>query len=265
MSAPGHWTVFERDEVGSTQDEVRELLRQGLTPPLAVRAETQAAGRGRRGHRWESPRGGLWLSVALSVPPPADPFLGLLAAAAALDSVAETLPGGARERLALRWPNDLVIRGRKWGGVIGEVEAGNGTELRLVLGIGLNLRVPADELPRTDPPALPTTSILAEFGQSPSPALTLPRILSHLDTRLAADRSEGGRGQSLAALCAMLETLGRPVRWREGDRRGEGVATGLAPDGGLEVEVLGPPGTAPAPRRILRAAEIEHLRDRDEE
>jgi BirA family biotin operon repressor/biotin-[acetyl-CoA-carboxylase] ligase len=262
MDVPAGWMRIERDEVDSTQELARELLRGGATAPLAVVARTQRAGRGRRGRRWESPAGGLWLSAALPVRPPADPFLGLLAALAAQEAVGAALDPEERAQLSLLWPNDLVIGDRKWGGVLGEVETAPSGGLWLIIGIGLDLAVPAEKLPRTAPPALRATSILVEFGRSPSPVQVLPRILSRLEERLALDRSPGGRERSVGEVAAALSTLGRRVRWREGDRTGEGRAIGLAADGGLAVEIDDPGSFAPdGPLlRILRAGEIEHLR-----
>ena len=105
---PG-WEVHELDTVASTQDEVRRLLREGSAPPVAVSARIQQAGRGRRGHAWASPPGGLWFSFAISCPVPADPFLGLLVAASALAAVRETLSPEEAAQLALKWPNDLIV------------------------------------------------------------------------------------------------------------------------------------------------------------
>lgn len=280
---PGAHTfaVHERDAVTSTQDEARALLRAGALPPLAVRARVQSAGRGRRGRGWESPEGGLWLSVVLGVPPPADPILGLIAALAALEAVGSCVSTRDAARLRLKWPNDLVIEGdgadgaggavgeRKWGGVLGELEtsplsSAGAPGLRLLLGLGLDLAVPAAELPRVEPPALPATSILAEFGRSPSPEEVLPLILSRLEARLALDRAPGGRARTVAAVAAATSTLGQPIQWQEGGRTRTGRALALAPDGGLEVEADPPAGTLPesAGRRVLRGGEIEVLRAR---
>jgi len=269
--------LFERDELSSTQDEAKRLLRAGERPPFAVRARVQSAGRGRRGREWASPPGGLWLSVVLPIAPPADPFLGLLAALSALEAVRAMLPPDAAARLLLKWPNDLVLSRlagddeRKWGGVLGELESAAAPGISgdppppgpiLIAGLGLDLAVAAGALPRIDPPGLPATSILAEFGRSPSPEEALPRILARLDARLALDRAPGGRARSVAAAAAATSTLGRPIRWQEGERTRTGRAIALAPDGGLEVELDPPAGALPESdrRRVLRAGEIEHLR-----
>ncbi len=265
--APG-WEVVEVDTVDSTQNAVRLLLERGTSPPFAVRATTQDAGRGRRGHGWISPRGGLWVSFVHHSPIPVDPFTGLVVAIAAREAVVSLLPKDAEAKLRLKWPNDLIIGNRKWGGIIAEVEPASHDGVWLIFGVGLNLQIPKEQLPEASPPALPATSILAEFGQSPSPAEVLPRILSTLDRRLAEDQAPGGRARSIERLTPLLETIGRRIRWasRESDLEGddprlqEGRAIGVATDGGLEVE-FDTPQSPISRRRILRAGEIMHLRE----
>lgn len=268
---PPRWEVIELPSVDSTQEEVRRRLtaEKGLeAPSLAIRAETQSAGRGRRGHDWTSPIGGLWLSFALPSPIPADPFTSLLVAWAARDAVAELLDPENAEKLAIKWPNDLIIEDRKWGGIIAEVEPAAADRVWLIFGVGLNLQIAPPNLPETAPRALTATSIQAEFGQSPSPQEVLPRILSSLDRRLAEDQVPAGRERSIERLTPFLATIGRRIRWasRESELDGadprlhEGRAIGVATDGGLEVE-FDTPHSPISRRRILRAGEIMHLRD----
>jgi len=107
-----------------------------------VAARTQTEGRGRLGRRWVSPPGGLWLSVVFRPPaaPHELPRLGLGMGVAC----SRALERACGVRVGLRWPNDLVVEGRKVGGILVE----SGPEGRwLVVGIGVNVSVPADQLP----------------------------------------------------------------------------------------------------------------------
>ena len=127
------------DEVDSTNTR---LLQAGA-PPLgghALLAERQTAGRGRQGRAWLAPPGGsLCLSLALPWPEGAARAAGLsLVAGAAAAEVLETL--GVRG-IGLKWPNDLMLGSAKLGGLLLEF-AGGGRDF-LVLGLGLNLRLPA--------------------------------------------------------------------------------------------------------------------------
>ncbi len=289
--APG-WHLEERPCVDSTQDVVRSLLREGFPPPIAVRADRQRSGRGRRGNRWESPEGGLWVSLGVAATTPADPFLGLLLGLAALEATEELLLDhhAPREpapklspKLGLKWPNDLLVRAKKWGGVITEVEQSPRGGFWLIFGVGLDLNLDPAILSPHRFPSLAPTSIQREFGQSPSPTELLPRILCTFDRRLAEDRAPGGRASSLHRLRKRMVTIGQSVRWcqcgldlEESDaqmltdspRWRVGRAIDLAEDGGLVIDECAAGQSPeqlfdhPAPiRRTLRAGEIEHLRD----
>lgn len=101
------------DEVGSTNDEALALGRSGAPHGTAVAARNQTAGRGRRGHVWESPRGNLYLSVVLR-PAVGPARLPGLAAACGLGALSVS------NEAQLKWPNDLMARGRKLAGILVE-------------------------------------------------------------------------------------------------------------------------------------------------
>lgn len=135
------------DETGSTNDDVMELGRAGEPAGTAVAAHEQTLGRGRRGHIWGSPEGGLYLSVLLRPQVPMHYLMGLSAVCAlgALDALHEL---GAT-KAELKWPNDVIVPER--GGVVGAVrklagilvEAGTGEAgVFAACGIGVNLAAP---------------------------------------------------------------------------------------------------------------------------
>lgn len=140
-------TLSVVDETGSTNDDVMELGRAGEPAGTAVVAHEQTLGRGRRGHIWASPEGGLYLSVLLRPQVPMHYLMGLSAVCAlgALDALHEL---GAT-KAELKWPNDVIVPER--GGVVGAVrklagilvEAGTGEAgVFAVCGIGVNLAAP---------------------------------------------------------------------------------------------------------------------------
>ncbi|MCI0651940.1 MAG: biotin--[acetyl-CoA-carboxylase] ligase, partial [Planctomycetes bacterium] len=231
----GAWQIESYDSLDSTQRRVAERMKDAPRDRCVIVAERQSAGRGRRGARWESPRGGLWFSFSLLTGGSADPMLNLLVALAARDAVAE-LAGARGVELRLEWPNDLAAAGGKWGGVLCDASAVAPGKTLLLFGVGLNLAIPRGQLPELDQPI---TSIEAEFGASPFPAAALSRILPEIDLKLAADRDRG-RGHSVAEVARAMRTIGRRVCWRDasGARR-EGFATALGNDGGLHVDVQG--------------------------
>lgn len=213
LGGPAPARVDWLDELDSTN---ARLLAAGTPPPggAALLAERQSAGRGRQGRRWLAPVGGsLCLSLALPWPqgPASAAGLPLLAGAA----VAEVLADLGAQGLSLKWPNDLLLDGAKLGGLLLEF-ASRGQDF-LVLGLGLNLRLPAGF------DAGQPSADLASAG------IEVERVL------LAA--------QLLRALCASAEDLRRrglaPLlpRWRRFDallgctlevRAGEQVWVGTA-------------------------------------
>ena len=126
---------FER--VGSTMDVVHELAATGAETGTAVLAGEQLEGRGSRGRSWHSPPGGLWLSV-LFRPPAADSIevISLRAGLIAAEAVRTLVP----RPLQLKWPNDLMLEGRKVGGVLCEARWQGEALSWVAVGIGMNIR-----------------------------------------------------------------------------------------------------------------------------
>ena len=148
--APGRigWRIHYFDEIDSTQEAARELAaeRRRRRAPLVI-AEQQTAGRGRMGRTWHSPSGvNLYTTIILRPPIPlADvPRLSLVAGVAAAEALEREAPG----IVALKWPNDVWLRGRKAGGIIAEAVTDARQNLDCVLlGIGLNINLAADDIP----------------------------------------------------------------------------------------------------------------------
>lgn len=133
MSSRVHY--FER--VGSTMDVLHELAAEGAEAGTAVLAGEQLEGRGSRGRTWESPPGGLWLSVLFR--PPSAGGVEVTSIRVGL-AVAEAIDPFAAEPLQLKWPNDLMLSGRKLGGVLCEARWQGDTLGWIAAGIGMNVR-----------------------------------------------------------------------------------------------------------------------------
>ena len=210
---------------GSTSDRARVLAIAGAPHGTLVTAGEQLAGRGRHGRVWSAPAGrALLASVVLREVPP------LLALAGAL-AVADVVGAAAR----IKWPNDVLLGGRKVAGILAE---GRPQEGWVVLGVGLNVAVRPHDLP----PELATRA--AGLGLEPADIEpTLAALLIALEWRLVEDHAS-----TLEAYRARDALHGREVRWQHG----EGVAAGIDGDGRLLVELAGG-GTA-----MLDAGEV-HL------
>lgn len=144
------------DRVASTNDEARRFAEAGAAEGLVVTGVQQTAGRGRQGKAWVSPPGNVYASLLLRPACPAARAAELVfvAGVAACDAVATLLSGEAPARC--KWPNDLMIRGRKVAGILAEASTDPaGTCEFVVLGIGINV---AHHPPET---AWPATSLVA--------------------------------------------------------------------------------------------------------
>lgn len=134
------------DVTGSTNDDLLEAGKQGAPHGTGLAARAQTAGRGRRGHKWDSTVGNLLLSIVLR--PCVNPakFSGL-AAVSGLAVLEALEKQGLANEIRLKWPNDLVARGRKLGGILVEAARDNEGKPFAVCGIGVNVNYTPHEVP----------------------------------------------------------------------------------------------------------------------
>lgn len=134
------------DVTGSTNDDLLEAGKQGAPHGTGLAAREQTAGRGRRGHKWDSTAGNLLLSILLR--PRVDPakYSGL-AAVSGLAVLEALEKQGLANEIGLKWPNDLVARGRKLGGILVEAARDNEGKPFAVCGIGVNVNYVPSEVP----------------------------------------------------------------------------------------------------------------------
>jgi len=222
--------IYHFPTLSSTNDLAKDLGRREAPEGTLVVAEAQSAGRGRLGRGWESPPGvGLYVSLLLRprLPPTELPQITLTAAV----SVARVLRRVAGLTPGIKWPNDLLLNGKKVGGILTEMETEMDLISHLVVGLGLNVNNPGF------PPPLAETAT--------SLALTAGRPFSRLKLLQAwLEEFEELYGRFLArGFPGILEewkrytvTLGREVRVRQGLGEVQGKALEVAPDGALLVQ-----------------------------
>lgn len=146
----------------STNAKARTLAREGAVEGTVVVAESQTAGRGRGDHTWHSPQGGLYYSALLRPAPKRPPTdLPILAGVCLAQTVKESMPKG--HDIGLKWPNDCLLSGKKVGGILCEALGEDGQNL-CVVGMGLNVNIPAGELTAFRGNPFPATSFAAESG-----------------------------------------------------------------------------------------------------
>ena len=219
--------------VGSTNQEARLRARQGEAGPLWITAVTQTAGRGRMRRAWASPPGNLYASLLLRDPGPPEraPELGFVAGLAVRDAVVAEA-GGLAPQLAFKWPNDLLLAGKKCAGILIEGDVTVAAGVIAVVGIGVNcVSHPAEA-------AYPATD-LAAHGAAVAPERLLRQLSAAMCRRIALwDR---GRGFSaiLHDWLAAASGVGEEITVRHGSGERHGRFVGLDPSGRLILQAYG--------------------------
>jgi BirA family transcriptional regulator, biotin operon repressor / biotin---[acetyl-CoA-carboxylase] ligase len=220
--------TVELERCGSTQDELRLLARAGAPAFTVVRADVQDAGRGRRGRSWHTRPGAAMLaSVLLRPRRPASELSGLaIVGGVAAARVAQGL-GVAAE---IRWPNDVVVRGRKLAGVLAELMDGPA----VLLGVGMNADARLEDLPETD--GLPPTSLRLEGARPATPSELAALLVAEL--RPLCERFDAGGFAAVRGDAEALDALrGLELELAlAGGETARGIARGFADDGALVLD-----------------------------
>ncbi|MCL4501591.1 MAG: biotin--[acetyl-CoA-carboxylase] ligase [Deltaproteobacteria bacterium] len=222
--------VHHFDVVASTNDLAKELAAREAPEGTLVVAESQTCGRGRLGRQWDSPPGsGLYVSLLLrpKLPPTEMPQITLttaVAVARALNRVTGVTPG-------IKWPNDLLLDGKKVGGILTEMETESEQIRHLVVGLGLNVNntaFPAELEP------IATSLVLATGRRHPRLEILQAWLeeFEDLYERFLARKFAG----ILDEWRSLTVTLGNRVTVRQGPETICGQALEVAPDGALLVE-----------------------------
>ena len=221
--------VFQ--ETTSTNDVIERFAREGVKEGVVVFAESQTKGRGRLGRKWISPAGrGLWFSVLLRPElRPQEATQLTVAAATALWRAIQEETGIVAE---IKWPNDILIRGKKVAGILTELSAEVDRVKHVILGVGASVNLTAGEFPADVRKV--ATSLRAELGKPVQRAELATAILRELDRDYA--RVCAGQFAALADEWeAHCTTLGQVVTIIIGERRIRGRAESLDDDGALLV------------------------------
>jgi BirA family transcriptional regulator, biotin operon repressor / biotin---[acetyl-CoA-carboxylase] ligase len=238
LSLPAGYRLHQYDTIGSTNDEAKRLASGGAPEGTLVWAGEQTAGRGRRGRHWASPPGNLYLSLVLRPggAPSRAAQLGFVAALGlgdALDGLAALGP-----RLRYKWPNDLLLDGRKLAGILLESEtAASGAVDFVVIGTGVNL------LSHPETSEYPATCLAEGGSATVSPAALLQAFVREFDPWLARWREEGFAPLREAWL-ARASGIGEDIRVRLERMTLTGRFVDLDEDGALLLD------GAEGPRRI---------------
>ena len=230
------WRVHYFQKLETTQRTAGELAARGALHGEVVIAERQTAGRGRMGRTWHSPPGVNFYGTFILRPemPVAEAALLSLVAGVA---VAETMELVAPRIVALKWPNDVWLGGRKAGGMIAEAVTDSHHRLACVLlGIGLNLNLAPEDIPAELRKR--ATSVMAATGRPCDRVELASELFSRLEDRYMETIS-GGFAAVRPAWERYSALTGREVTVLDGPSRIGGTVRGIGPDGALLLETGG--------------------------
>lgn len=222
-------TRWHFQEVDSTQNIAFRLAESGADHGTIVRADYQSAGRGRQGKSWQAPIGSsLMFSVILRPEMPIHELatLSILVAKA----LAEEVAGRTSDSVHIKWPNDVLINGKKLSGIL--LQTRSMPSPVAVLGIGINLNMPLEILPET------ATSLFRHISVKIEPE----SILDSLTSRLNTAWESVGANLPVSILDQLDERLwlkNEAVTLLDGDRVITGRILGIAQNGGLRLNVQG--------------------------
>jgi len=215
------------DVIDSTNAEAMRLAAGGERGPLWIVAARQSAGRGRQGRKWASDAGNLHATLLVTLPAPAGiaAQTSFVAALAVHDMAAGVL--GAPQKLALKWPNDVLLDGAKLSGILIETVARDGPgATTLAIGIGINLASAPGHT------RYGATS-LAAHGAPVAPDIAFARLAAAMAARLAEWNDGAGFAFIRRDWTARAAGLGRQASVTIGERTVTGKFAGLARDGAL--------------------------------
>ncbi len=222
--------VLYYGEISSTQDIAQKLARQGAEDGTVVIAEKQTRGKGRQGRSWISSDGGLYLSLILR--PNLEPVRALQLPLVAGVAVAKAIKKVTTLQPRLKWPNDIIITGKKVGGILTETSTKAGKINHTILGIGLNVNTPRPLFPLAIRET--ATSLAEEGGQNMPPLALLQRLFCEFEA-LYVEFLAHGFGPIRQEWKAMSNTIGCRVKVATSTAEIEGEALDIDSEGFLLV------------------------------
>ena len=242
------WAFVELDAVGSTQQVAREHAARGAPEGTTIVAKSQTAGNGRMQRGWVSPVGGLYMSFILRPEKLAKPeFVTLIAATA----VSEGIRQATGITTTIRWPNDVMARGRKLGGVIAEATSSRGEVDQVIVGVGVDCNAAASEMGDLQGE---TTSLASELGEK----VDISKITQSILKSFSALYERWKSGEDLRDEWERkVGTIGKElsIKLKTGENPFSCVAEDIDAEGNLVVLLEGE-------SVAVSAADLESLRER---
>jgi BirA family transcriptional regulator, biotin operon repressor / biotin---[acetyl-CoA-carboxylase] ligase len=230
----GHWLHYY-EEIGSTNDEAFRLGVAGAPEGTALIAESQSAGKGRMQRVWHSPAGAnIYTSVILrpTFEPSRAPQISIVAGVA----VAETLNAYCPGKVWLKWPNDVLIGGKKICGILAQMKMAISAIDFVVVGIGINVNLKHEEFPRDIQEI--ATSLALETGREISRLELIISLYENM-AKWYRDLTQNGFGSIKEKWLGLSSMIGQPVSVMFRQEAVSGKAIGLDDDGSLILLTVG--------------------------
>ncbi len=240
--------VFE-SEVDSTNRLARDLAISGAVEGTLVVAESQTGGRGRKGRNWFSPPGeGIYVSLVLRprFKPAEAPKMTLLTGVALAETLIHTVPS----RITIKWPNDVLLEGKKIAGILIEVSTDIDAIDYMIVGVGMNVNTPPDRFPADLRER--ATSLAAHIGHKVPRAEILGAFLDCFEHYYDLIGREGF-APVIRRWRELSDMVGRRVRVQDFNRSLQGTIAGIDDDGVLLIK------TADADIQRVIAGDVEYL------
>ena len=216
------------EEVDSTNNKAKQIALDEKEGAVVI-SEVQTSGRGRRGREWQSPKGGIYVSFILkpNVSPERAPQLTLVSSLALVETL-NSIDGNLNAKI--KWPNDVLIKGKKISGILTELSADMEKINYIVVGVGVNVNTDINSLPET------ATSLKLEMREEVSVKLFLKSFLEHYDS-IYQEYLDGGINKIIQRWKDNSDTLSKNVKIIGINETYEGLAKDIDENGALILRV----------------------------
>lgn len=220
------------DSIDSTQNQALTMTFDRENNGAVIVAEKQTSGKGRSGRKWESPKGGIWLSVILH--PKFDIEIATLFPLASALALSYSIENTLKIKTELKWPNDITIQGKKVAGMLVDASLESNKIESLVLGVGINFNVDVKQIERSlkGTPNFYGVTSLSEHGKIGTPVNLVLSFLTELE-RIYFTLSVGETKEIIREWTKRSSTIGKEIEIKTNKETIKGKAIEIDDDGAL--------------------------------
>ena len=222
------------DSIDSTQNQALSMAFDKENDGAVIVAETQTGGKGRSGRRWESPKGGIWISIILH--PKFDIAVTTLFPLAVALALSNAIEKTLKIRPELKWPNDITIKGKKVAGILVDASLESNKISDLVVGVGINFDVDVKQIEKSlrDTPNFYGVTSLSQQGKRIKPIMLVHSFLTELE-KVYFLLNSGKIKKITRDWTKKSSTIGKKVKINMTKEKIKGTAVRIDDDGALVV------------------------------